>query len=269
MRKIRPIILILLAVFLFTGCRLISPQLPTPTFPPAVTATEMLPFPTMLPTEPAQTLPTPTVSPRPMATATPFLPQKGRITVQNFKLRSGPGFLFDTVSLYDENTTVSVYGRSQGDGWFFVSTPDSRSGWMKADYITLSSKLEKLPVIGYSDASLISGHVQNSTGDPMAGIGIVLFPASSTSTSDQDNAVTDHLGNFYLFVPKNISGNYTIGVNAYNCQSNAVDAAMPVPLRLSVGSNVDLARARQISVTISSCPIRSNKLFWGCDCQIN
>ena len=247
MRKIRPIILILLAVFLFTGCRLISPQSPIPTLLPAATATEMLPFPTMLPTEPVQTLPTPTVSPRPTATATPFLPQKGRITVQNFKLRSGPGFLFDTVSLYDENTTVSVYGRSQGDGWFFVSTPDSRSGWMKADYITLSNKLEKLPVIGYSDASLISGHVQNSTGDPMAGIGIVLFPASSTSASDQDNAVTDHLGNFYLFVPKNISGNYTIGVNAYNCQSNAVDAQCQFLYGFPSAQTLTLPRQADIS----------------------
>lgn len=207
----------------------------------------MLPFPTMLPTEPVQTLPTPTVSPRPTATATPFLPQKGRITVQNFKLRSGPGFLFDTVSLYDENTTVSVYGRSQGDGWFFVSTPDSRSGWMKADYITLSNKLEKLPVIGYSDASLISGHVQNSSGNPMTGIGIVLFPASSTSASDQDNAVTDHLGNFYLFVPKSISGNYTIGVNAYNCQSNAVDAQCQFLYGFPSAQTLTLPRQADIS----------------------
>lgn len=247
MHKIRPIILILLAIFLFTGCRLISPQSSTPTHLPAATATEMLSFPTMLPTEPVQTLPTPTVSARPAATATPFLPQKGIITVQNFKLRSGPGFLFDTVSLYDENTTASVYGRSQGDGWFFISTPDSRSGWMKADYISLPGKLEQLPVIGYSAASLISGHVQNSNGEPMTGIGIVLFPASSTNTSDQDNAVTDHLGNFYLFVPKSISGNYTIGVNAYNCQSNAVDAQCQFLYGFPSAQTLSLPRQTDIS----------------------
>ncbi len=225
MRKFQKIALLLLTVILFSGCRLISPQSPTPTFP-AATEAEIIPtlVPTLQTVEPTRTLPTPTVISRPTATSTPFTPQKAAITVENFKLRKGPGFLFDTVGLYDQKVTLLVYGRSQGNGWFFVSTPDYRYGWMKSDYITLSDEVDKLPVIGYRDDNLISGHVQNAGGEPMDGIGIVIFPANSTKNSDQDNAVTDSLGNFYLFEPKDLSGYYTIGVNAYDCKSKTVDS---------------------------------------------
>jgi hypothetical protein len=164
-----------------------------------------------------------TSQPLPTRTSTPYFPIKGTITVQNFKLRSGPGFLFDTLGLYDEADVVQVYGRSQGDGWYFVSTSDQRSGWMKADYITLSGEVGDVPIIGYSDADMITGHVRNTSSQPMTWVGIVIFPGTTNGTTITDNAVTDSTGSFYLYLPKTLSGDYTIEVNAYGCQGNSVD----------------------------------------------
>jgi uncharacterized protein YraI len=223
LRKIRQLFFIVLAILVFTGCRLISPQSTTPTFPPTAVPSTPLPTPSIEITQTVSILPTSTSQLLPTRTSTPYFPIQGTITVQNFKLRSGPGFLFDTVGLYDEADVVQVYGRSQGDGWYFVSTSDQRSGWMKADYITLSGEVGDVPLIGYSDADMITGHVRNTSGQPMTDIGVAISSNDPNSTTALDNAFTDGTGSFYLYLPTTLSGDYTIGVNAYGCQSNSVD----------------------------------------------
>ena len=221
---IQKIVSLIFLLFLLSGCRLLSPQPSTPIFPPTMNAPITQASKPAEPTSTPQPFPSPTITPKATATDTPFVPIQGMITVDNIKLRSGPGFLFDTVSLYPNGDRVLVYGRSQGDNWYFVQTSDSRSGWMKMEFVALAGSMDDLPVIAYTDANVINGHVRNKTGEPMSDIGIIIFPVNSDNGTNSDNAVTDSSGSFYLFLPKNLRGDYTIGINAHSCSSNAVDA---------------------------------------------
>ena len=135
MKKTTMILFTCLMTLTLAGCSLFSQPAPTPTFPPSQTPLALLPTFT-------QALPTaalPALSPTPGATATIALiqPITATINVDNFKLRAGPGFLFDTVALYKINGSVSVLGRAPGDNWFYVETSDHRAGWMKMEYLEL------------------------------------------------------------------------------------------------------------------------------------
>ena len=225
MHRSRLFVLVLAGLFLFSSCRLLSTSSSTtpviPTLPVNLTQTlitEPAVKPTIMP-------PTPTAKLLVTQTSTPFSPIQGVISVQNFKLRNGPGFLFDTVGLYDENTSVSIYGRSLGGGWYFVTTPDSRSGWMKSEYFTLNEDITQIPFYAFSNGDLIYGHVRNSAGVPMSGVSIVIWPSTSENPAEQDSTLTDDTGTYYLYLPKTLSGYFTIGENGYNCQSNAVDSS--------------------------------------------
>jgi hypothetical protein len=200
--KFRIIFAIIVFALCLTGCIPANSQ--TTILQPTMTTVFLAASQTLPPTDTPNLLPTPTTRPQPTKTSTPFSPIKGTINVENFKLRSGPGFLFDTINLYDQNEVVEVYGRTQGSGWYFVSTSDSRSGWMKSEYITLFEDESHIPFYGFNDGDLIFGHVKNSAGKPMTHIGIVIFPAVSEDSSLQDNAVTDDSGTFYLYLPKNL-----------------------------------------------------------------
>lgn len=248
MSKKKIIFVVTLSLLVLMGCRLVSPR-ETAT-PQAVSTATLLPvLPSEATIEPTQALPTPTAKPLPTQTSTPFLPVSGKITVQNFKLRSGPGFLFDTVGLYDEGETVQVYGQSLGGGWLFVSTSDFRSGWMKSEYIDLSGEIDQVPYYGYSDANIIFGHVKNGNGEPIYGIGIVIFPAiDSDNPTKQDVATTDDSGAYYLFLPKDLSGNYTIGVNAYSPNSNAVNSEGAFMYGFPSAQSIELPHQADISI---------------------
>jgi SH3 domain protein len=246
LRKIYFTFVSVLVLLVISGCRSVSPQSPTQfPFPTAETAA-VLPSSTAQALETQAALPSPTPQSSVAATSTPFLPLKGTITVDNFKLRSGPGFLFDTVSLYKLNETVTVYGKSQGAAWYFVAASDSRSGWMKADYITLAGDAADLPVIGYKNADVISGHVRNSHGDPMTGVGVIIFSANNQNTAD--NTVTDSSGTYYLFLPQDVTGNFTVGINAYSCTSNAVDAQCQFLYGYPSAQSVSIPQPAPISV---------------------
>jgi hypothetical protein len=245
-KRLFPVVLLLILVLM--GCRLVSPR-ETPTPQAVSTATPLPTAPSEATIEPTLALPTPTMKPRPTQTSTPFLPVSGKITVQNFKLRSGPGFLFDTVGLYDEGETVQIYGRCLGGGWLFVSTSDYRSGWMKSEYIDLSGEIDQIPYYGYSDADMLFGHVKNGNGDPIYGIGIVIFPAiDSQDSTKQDVATTDDSGAYYLFLPKDLSGNYTIGVNAYSDKSNAVNSDGAFMYGFPSAQSIELPHQADISI---------------------
>jgi hypothetical protein len=167
----------------------------------------------------------PTITPRPTAipaTVTPFAPISGTINADNFKLRSGPGFYFDTIALYKENSIVDVFGQTPGSGWYYVVASDHLAGWMKAEYITLAGDMDELPLLGARNASLISGHVRNNQGQGLSGISVVIFSAEDQNS--QDNAMTNANGEYFLYLPTSMRGNYTLGVNGDNCQSNAVNS---------------------------------------------
>lgn len=255
MKKKSTLIILIAAALFLPACRLLSPTA-TPTASISIpTATLAQSLPVVETTEPAAVLPTTTKIPQPTKTSTPFIPIKGTISVQNFKLRAGPGFLFDTVGLYDENDTVQVLGRSLGSGWLYVATSDSRAGWMKAEYIDLAGELDQVPYFGFKDANMIYGHVRDGSGKPLSKIGIVIFPATSQDTTREDTAVTDETGTYYLFLPLDLQGDYTIGVNAYSCDSNAVNSECALQYGYPSAQSIPLPHPSDISIEFVLPPL--------------
>lgn len=227
MKKVTLILLVCLVVIFLTGCSLFKQPAPTPTFPPTEASTQPLPTATQIP--PTQALPTPTSIPQPTKTLAPIQPINATITVDNFKLRSGPGFLFDTVAQYDANSTVKVLGRAQGENWLYVETEDNLSGWMKIEYLDLSGDLETLPFFAETNAQTIIGHVRTRANVFASGIGVLISPQSGYSGTNGDVALTDSSGTFYLYLPKNLEGDYFIEVNAYNCTGNLITGECQLP----------------------------------------
>jgi len=247
MKKGTRLFVVCLVSILLSGCAIFKPAAPTPTFPPTETAVQVLPSPTPLP--PTQVLPSPTPQPSATTTSGPVQPLHAVITVDNFKLRTGPGFLFDAVALYDSSTNVTVLGRAQGDNWFYVETQDNRSGWMKMEYLELTGDYLTLPFIAPTNVQTIVGHVRTQNDVFASGIGILLSPQSGYSGTNGDSALTDSNGTFYLFLPKNLEGEYFIETNAYNCTGNLITgdcelpyvfpAVQPVTLPMPAGVTIE------------------------------
>jgi uncharacterized protein YgiM (DUF1202 family) len=163
----------------------------------------------------------PKSTPSPTATGILYVPLKATTLVDNLVLRTGPGLLFNTITMYKLDVTVTVIGKSQGGGWFLVNTAESFSGWMKADYLKCSGDANTLPFIAYPDASIITGHVQNKQGEPMKQVEVMAYSAANMNI--EDHTVTDANGTYFLFLPSDVTGNYTVGLNTYACGSSAVD----------------------------------------------
>jgi uncharacterized protein YraI len=249
-----PILFILVFLLLVTtACRLISPT-STATAPAESTS---LPAITVPPTEAATQAALPTPTPRPTAipaTVTPFAPIRGTIGADNFKLRSGPGFYFDTIALYKENSIVEVYGQTPGSGWYYVVASDHLAGWMKSEYLTLAGDAEELPFMSDNNASLISGHVRNNQGQGLSGISVVLFSAEDQNS--QDNTLTNANGEYFLYLPASLKGNYTIGINGYNCQSNAVDSTCNLQYGFPSAQSISLPYTSGISIEFVLPPLQ-------------
>jgi hypothetical protein len=227
MKKLTLIFLGCLAVLSFSGCSIFKQSVPTPTFPPTPSQTQALP--TVTPIPPTQTLPTATITPQPTKTSAPFQPITAKITVDNFKLRIGPGFLFATIALYDSSNTVKVIGRAQGDNWLYVETEDHLAGWMKVEYLELQGDLETLPFIAVDNAQIIIGHVRTQSNIFASGIGILFSPQSGYNGVNGDSTLTDSTGTFYLYLPENLEGEYFIGPNGYNCTGNLMVGKCELP----------------------------------------
>ncbi len=253
MRKYFAILLVFFGVFLLAGCGVFEQPRPTPTFPP--TSTPVMLLPTFTPVPPTEVPPTATTLPQPTPTGAPFEPVKATITVDNFKLRTGPGFLFDAVALYDSNTEVLVMGKAPGENWLFVQTEDNRSGWMKTEYLDLNGDLAALPLIAPSDVQTISGHVRTKDNNTFAsGIGILLEPQSGYTGTNGDNALTDSSGTFYIYLPKRMEGDYFIEPNGFNCTGNLVVGKCELPYDLPIAQPLTLPMKSDVTIEFVLTP---------------
>lgn len=243
-----PIILILLTIFL-AGCTFFSEPSATPTFPPTYTPAISLPLETE--STAAAELPTPTAKATTAALPTAISPIKATTMVDNLVLRDGPGMLFENIGLYPEYSTVTVMGRSQGDGWYFVVTEQYKSGWMKSDFVELLGDMEDLPFFAYEDANLVTGHVRTPDGQPASGIGVSIAPIGNDLGASYDATMTDISGSFYLFIPKDMTGDFQLGPNSYNCVGNLIVGECSLPYQLPDGRIITLPIGEGINIEFS------------------
>jgi uncharacterized protein YraI len=63
------------------------------------------------------------------------------------RLRAAPFPTAEVIAELTAGTALTVHGRTFGDGWLNVETPDAQTGWVAAGYVELFVALDAIPVI--------------------------------------------------------------------------------------------------------------------------
>jgi len=247
MRRLTSLLIVLFALLL-TACSQATPTQPT-LAPTPTTGVLLMPTDTAAPI-PATLEPlSPTPTPQIVGTAVPYQPLEATINVDNFKLRSGPGFLFDAVALYKANQQVLIIGAAPGEAWYFVQTADNRSGWMKAEYLEFTGDPTTIPLIQPSNVQTIIGHVTtNDTHQLASGIGVLISPQSGYSGSNGDNTLTDATGTFYFYLPTRLEGDFFVELNGYNCEGNLMVGRCELPYKFPIAQPVTLPMPKDVTL---------------------
>ena len=219
------------------------PAEPSP--PPSATPTQAAPTDASPPTSdtpaasntPAASA-TPAASPTPGATATPgptstldpnvtivpsptVTPIQGVINADQLFLRDGPSTLYAVQAMYLKDGRVSVIGRVPGNEWLQVVAAGSKEGWMAAQFIDLPMPVEEVPELTVVYSIVISGTVRTSGGDPLAGMNMTVVASGDASL--RADAATLEDGIYYLYVPPNSAGFWTVAIAGSTCDSQVVD----------------------------------------------
>ncbi len=112
-----------------TQAAVITPAQSTPDLPTAL---------------PATALPTATLPP----TMTPTLAGVWLTVLENTNCRSGPGTMYDWVTLISAGQTVEALARNPVNDYYYVRNPNSSSGfcWLWSQYSSVSGNITTLPV---------------------------------------------------------------------------------------------------------------------------
>jgi len=109
---------------------LVSTRVSNITSGPTVAATAE---PTRRPTAAAPPRPTPTVG--------------ALVTADVLNLRAGPNTAHPRIKRLMRGTALRVTARTSDSRWLQVITPEGTRGWVFSDYVTLSTNLQRIPVI--------------------------------------------------------------------------------------------------------------------------
>jgi hypothetical protein len=209
----KPVSILLIFAFVVSACSSMAgadPTLALTTDTPVVPATlapTLTSAPTLAPTE--------TVPPSP----TPFTPFNATVWVDNVNVRVNPGYLFTATKVIKMGSNVRVMGRCPGGEWIYVEIPDGTKGWIFAELILTEQNLQALPIVEPQDVKLIKGHVADSQGVPISGIGFGLVQGSVKNVPS-NTVSTDANGDFYSFMPSTASGEWFVSYTAIACSSN-------------------------------------------------
>jgi heme/copper-type cytochrome/quinol oxidase subunit 2 len=97
--------------------------------------------------EPAPTVPPePTVEPEPMATEEEPSEPRAVVTNDTLNIRTGPGTGYPVVGSLKRGDEVTVTGRNKAGTWLAITTDGGLEGWVYAEYATVNTAVESLPV---------------------------------------------------------------------------------------------------------------------------
>jgi uncharacterized protein YgiM (DUF1202 family) len=192
---------------LAAACQLTSAGTQQTEIPLAGTATR---------TAPAAT-PTATVTITP--TPTQFAPFYTTAMVDNLNLRNNPGLLSPALGELQKNQPVLVVNRAPGGQWFFVRTQNGNEGWVFGTLLKPDQALLAAPVLIPRGVQMVRGHIKDSQGNPIRGIGFSVTQGSGTKPKT-DRALSDPYGDFYAYLPWDASGVWTVSNDSVACDSN-------------------------------------------------
>ncbi|MDX9991074.1 MAG: SH3 domain-containing protein [Anaerolineales bacterium] len=169
----------LLVFLLLSACSAkIEQAQEAPTLPPLAFSTATLP-PTLTPQV--------TFTPAPATVAPTAAPVSG-LTSTQVNVRSGPDASRDSLGLLQVGSQVEVIGRDAGGEWLaitFAQSPDG-TGWVTAQFIDLSGKIEKLSILeteGAAQPAQAAEPLAESQPSPTPG-----KPKRTAQTTSQINA---------------------------------------------------------------------------------
>jgi hypothetical protein len=81
----------------------------------------------------------------PTATETPSEP-RAVVTHETLNVRLGPGTSYGKVGVLQLGDEVTATGRNKAGTWLAITTEDGTDGWVYADYTSLDTAIESLPV---------------------------------------------------------------------------------------------------------------------------
>jgi uncharacterized protein YgiM (DUF1202 family) len=171
----------------------------------------------------ATPLPQPTETPIPTAIATEFAPFNVKAGVDNFNVRTNPGYLFPVMTMVQQGTDLAVYGQAPGGEWIYIKTATGIYGWVFTKLIFDEPRLAEAPVKEPEKVQLVHGFLKDNQGNPISGFQFAMVQGSGQNAPRND-AMTDVNGEFFAYMPINSSGDWTVSYVAYACTSNVVNA---------------------------------------------
>lgn len=247
---VRKIILRAIRLFSIAVCvSACSPQPATP-LPGEVETVVAVTFAAMTKSSVATGAPGPTATP--VTSTDEFVPYTVKTIVQNVNLRLGPGMLFRVSRVMAQGTELEVQGRSHGEEWLYVKNDEDIFGWVGVDLVEGTYDGPPAPFVEPTDAYRVTGLVKTESGTPVSGIGFALL-RNSGSTSLRIDAVTDHDGRFYAYLPATLTGTWAVEYVSVACTSNTMDANCNC-----IGGRCGAADPRRIEISV---PTTAELLF--------
>ena len=237
----------LMVLFLALTACVRTTSTPTAVILPVETTPSSAPFPiitTAVP--PRETL----LTIQPKATAAP----QNAILQTGVNLRTGPGMLFDIIDTFPQGQSVLVLGQAPAGDWYQVKTADSRTGWMRSAVLTLDGLAMNLPEILPTDVITIKGHVYTSSKNPASRVGVSLLEMDSNTSPQKDVGNTNAFGEWYIYLPASLAGQWALRVDSYSCKSNTVNSACTLIGQFPPAQTVTLPQAEGTWVDFEMLP---------------
>jgi Bacterial SH3 domain len=211
-------------VFLCCGLLIQACSLPGQSVAASSTPVDVV-VPTSLPTSREPQQPTATFTPTimasstPIPTATPFSPFSASVWADNVNVRTNPGYLFPSLRLIAQGTSLTILGKSPGGEWMYARIADGTTGWVFTQLVQSDVDLQAVPVVEPQGVQLIKGRVVDFQGLPIQGVGFSILQGERDQPPT-NRALTDSNGEFYSFMPLSASGGWKVVHDSIACKSN-------------------------------------------------
>jgi hypothetical protein len=193
-------------------------ETPVPPNVETVVAATLAIFTEKAPTATVTNVPTVTSIPA-SPTAVPFGEIYVYTVVDNVNLRTQPGMLFQVSRVMPKNTRLRLLGQAPGGEWLNVRNDEGIAGWVNVNVVLISYDGPPPPIIEPTSVLLVTGSVMTELGTPVSGIGFAVIQGARRT-----DAMTDANGQFYAYLPKTMSGTWTVSHVSVSCKSNTMDA---------------------------------------------
>lgn len=139
--------------------------------------------------------------------------------VDNVNLRVNPGLLFQVSRVLPKNTKLTLLGLAPGEEWLNVKNDEGVIGWVSSNVVLMAYDGPRAPMVEPQNVFLVTGKVLTELDTPVTGIGFAIYQGERRT-----DARTDETGQFYAYLPANMSGVWSVGYVSVACTSNTMDA---------------------------------------------